>query len=289
MNLPGHPDGELRRAQHAGTPVSAESEAQRQQLLLGVLWRGMPDDALGSWLRDAPPRAARGLSAYRGNGEALAARALAAAYPTLAELIGSEGFEALARAHWRRQPPTCGDMAWYGAGLAEALAADAQLADEPYLADCARLDWAVHVIESAADAPQAPEGLERLASEDPAKLHMLLRPGLVLLSSRWPVATIWQAHRSAGPDRFAPVREAFAQQRGEHALVWREGWQARVSMMAEADAVFTQALIDGLPLAAALDAAGSDFAFEPWLLQALQQSWLLAVQPAVTDAAGDPA
>lgn len=260
--------------------MSVEAEAQRQQLLLSVLWRGAPDAALGSWLRDAPVRAARGLAAYRGNGEALAARALAAAYPTVAELMGSESFEALARAHWRRLPPTCGDMATYGAGLADAIAADAQLDDEAYLADCARLDWALHRIEAAADVPQPPTGLDLLGGDDPAALRLQLRPGLVLLTSRWPVVTIWKAHRRTEADRFAPVREAFAQQRSERALVWRDGWRAAVSELDEADARFTQALLDGLPLCQSLDVAGEQFAFEPWLLQALQQGWLAAVLPA---------
>ncbi|HSW05834.1 DNA-binding domain-containing protein [Aquabacterium sp.] len=267
--------------------MSSDTEAQRQQLLLRVLWRDVPDTALGGWLRDAPPRAARGLSAYRSNGEALAARALAASFPTVAELIGDDSFAALARAYWRRHPPTCGDMAAYGDGLAEFIAADEQLADEACLADCARLDWAVHRTEAAADAHPPPEGLALLGSEDPAALAMVLRPGLVLLSSRWPVATIWLAHRSGGPERFAPVREAFAEQRAEHALVWREGWRPRVSALAEAEARFMRALLDARPLAAALDGAGADFVFEPWLLQALQQGWLAAVLPCLDHSVGD--
>ncbi|WP_395699878.1 putative DNA-binding domain-containing protein [Aquabacterium sp.] len=265
--------------------AACEREAQRQQLLLRTLWREAPDATLAGWLRDAAPRQARGLSAYRANGEALAARALAAAYPTVAELIGEEAFAAVAARHWRERPPTCGDMALYGAGLAEALAADAQLASEPYLADCARLDWAVHRAETAADAHAPPEGLQRLVTDDPAELALVLRPGLVLLASRWPIVTIWQAHRSHAEDRFAPVREAFAQQRGEQALVWREGWRPRVSALADAEARFTQALLGAQPLAVALDAAGEGLDFEAWLMQALQHGWLAAVLPCPPHAA----
>ncbi len=267
--------------------TACELEAQRQQLLLRTLWREAPDATLAGWLRDAAPRQARGLSAYRANGEALAARALAAAYPTVAELIGEEAFAAVAARHWRERPPTCGDMALYGAHLAEAIAADERLASEPYLADCARLDWAVHRVEAAADTHSPPEGLQRLASDDPAALAMVLRPGLVLLSSPWPIATIWQAHRSQGEDRFAPVREAFAQQRGEQVLVWREGWRPRVACLAPAEARFTQALLEAVSLAAALDTAGEGFDFEAWLMQALQHGWLAAVLPCLPGLAGE--
>lgn len=254
-------------------------EALRQQLLLRALWREAPEAALGGWLRDAPSRQQRALAAYRVNGEALAARALAAAFPTVEQLVGSEAFAALAAAHWRAQPPTSGDMATYGAMLAAFIDRDAQLADLPYLGDVARLDWAVHRIESAADVHQPPEGLERLGTDDPAELAMLLRPGIVLLGSRWPVATIWHAHRQAGADRFAPVREALAAGVGEQVLVWREGWRPRVLALAEADARFTAALLAARPLGVALDAAGAGFDFEPWLLQALQHGWLAALLP----------
>lgn len=267
--------------------MSIDLEARRQQQLLRVLWRDSPDAALQGWLRDAPVRAARGLAAYRANGEALAARALAAAFPTVAQLMGDDSFARLARAHWRAQAPVCGDMAAYGADLPEAIAAQPQLADEPYLADSARLDWAVHRAESAADAEGAPEGLALLAEADPAMLTLRWRPGTRVLRSRWPVGSIWRAHRSQAADRFAPVREALAQQRGEAVLVWRDAWRARVDPLDDGVADFMLAVQAGHSLAVALDAAGPNFNFEPWLLQALQQGWLAAVLPGVAPAAGD--
>ncbi|MBI5257969.1 MAG: putative DNA-binding domain-containing protein [Burkholderiales bacterium] len=267
--------------------MSRDIEARRQQLLLQALWRELPEAALAGWLREGPARAARGLQAYRHNGEAVAHRALAASHPTVAELLGDEAFAAVARSHWRAHPPTCGDMGCYGAGLADTLAQTPQLAEEPYLPDCARLDWAVHRLEVAADLHEPPQGLALLGTEHPARLAMVLRPGLVLVSSRWPVATLWQAHRQHGPARFAAVREAFAEGRGEHALAWREGWRPRVSALGEAEAHFTRALLAACTVSAALDAAGPGFAFEPWLLQALQHGWLAAVLPCTDPAAGD--
>ena len=253
-------------------------EAQRQALLLRALWRRAPDTALSGWLRDAPPRAARGLSAYRANGAAIAARSLAAAFPTVAQLVGDESFDALAAAFWHACPPTRGDLAEHGADLPAFIAADAQLADVPWLADSARLDWAVHRAESSADAQNPPAGLERLGTDDPATLCLSLQPGVALVESRWPIASVWQAHRRTADDRFQAVRDALAEGRGEAALVWREGWRAQVAPLPAADAAFTRALLAGQPLLPALDAAGADFAFEPWLLDALRHGRLAAVQ-----------
>ena len=263
-------------------------EAQRQALLLRTLWRRSPDGVLAGWLRDAPARAARGLSAYRSNGAALAARSLGAAFPTVAQLVGAESFEALAAAFWRAHPPVRGDLAEHGAGLPEFIAADAQLADVPWLADSARLDWAVHRAEASADADEPPVGLERLGTDDPATLCLCLRPGVALVASRWPVATLWQAHRSTADDRFQAVRDALAEGRAEAALVWREGWRAQVAPLPPADAAFTRTLLAGQPLLPALDAAGADFAFEPWLLDALRHGRLAAVQMRVQMHGADP-
>ena len=146
-------------------------EAQRQQALLRVLWRDAPAQALSGWMR-TPQQVPDGLSAYRANAGAHAERALAAAYPTLQLLLGDESFAALARAHWQADPPLRGDLAQWGAGLPAFIADDAQLASEPYLADMARLDWAVHQAEQAADA-QDVQGLPLLADVD-----ALVKPAL---------------------------------------------------------------------------------------------------------------
>jgi Putative DNA-binding domain len=256
---------------------AVDKEALRQRMLLRMLWADAGPDVLSGWLRDARPRASRGLQAYRAHAGALAERALAAAYPTVAQLVGDESFAALARALWFAQPPQHGDIAQWGEGLAAFIEAAPQLAEEPYLADVARLDWAVHRAEQAAERGPV-LGLEQLAQADPAWLRLRLAEGLALCASAHPVASIWQAHRSSAEDRFAGVRAAFAAGRGEHALVWRDGFQARVQALPDADARFMQALLQAQPLDAALDAAGTGFAFEHWLPRALQCGWLAAVE-----------
>jgi hypothetical protein len=250
-----------------------EREALRQQMLLRALWRDARSGVLAGWLRDADP--AHGLAAYRGNAGGIAERALAAAFPTVAELVGTDSFGALARAFWHAEPPMRGDLAQWGERLPAFIAASEQLADEPYLADVARLDWAVHRAESAADAPPGAAGLEAIGGADPSQVVLQLRPGTALVSSPHPVATIWHAHRSDAADRFAAARAAFAADVAEHALVWRDGWCARVEALAPADAAFTAAVLDRASLASALQHAGPAFEFEPWLLRSLRDGWLV--------------
>ncbi|WP_425261352.1 putative DNA-binding domain-containing protein [Rubrivivax sp. RP6-9] len=259
------------------TGVDLHKEALRQQLLLRALWRDARPAVVSGWLRDGA-RAPRGLQAYQAHAGALAERALAAAYPTLQQLLGDTSFAALARAHWHAEPPERGDIGQWGAALPGCIAADAQLADEPYLADVARLEWAVHLAACAADAAPA-TGLERLADAEPAALWLQLQPGTALVRSPHPIVTLWHAHRSDADDRFAPVRAAFAAGSGEAALVRRCGWRTEVLALDAARAGFTAALLAGQTLAGALEAAGDGFAFEPWLLDALQCGALAAVAP----------
>ncbi|MDP1901085.1 MAG: DNA-binding domain-containing protein [Rubrivivax sp.] len=255
--------------------TGSDKEALRQQMLLRALLADARPGVVGGWLRDGEGLA-RGLAAYRANAGALAERALAAAFPTLQQLLGEESFAALARAFWLRHPPLRGDMGLWGEAL-PAFVADAEsLAEEPYLGDVARLEWAVHRAERAADGG-AVAGLHLLGTDDPEKLWLRLAPGTALVRSPHPVATIWHAHRSQAEDRFDAVRAAFAAGRGEAALVSRQGWQATVRALADDEARFTEAVLAGRPLAQALLAAGADFAFEPWLVAVLQRQGLAAV------------
>lgn len=255
-------------------------EALRQQMLLRALWRDARPAVVAGWMRDGA-RFERGLSAYRANAGALAERALAAAYPTLRELLSADSFAALARAFWHAAPPSRCDLAEWGAGLAAFVAADGQLVDEPYLADVARLEWAVHAAERAAD-PTPPQGLQWLTEAEPSVLRLRLQPGTALVSSPHPVVSIWQAHRSDAEGRFAPVRAAFAAGVGEYALVRRRGWKAEVLALPAPTAHLYAALLAGRRLGAALAEAGDGYDFESWLLDALRDGAIAAVTPEAT-------
>jgi hypothetical protein len=255
-----------------------QREALRQQQLLRCLWRQGSDASLNPWLREPAERVAHGLAAYRSNAGAIAERALVAAFPTVQQLIGGESFAQLARALWQRFAPQRGDLAQFGDALPAWIELDPQLASEPYLADVARVDWAVHAIEQAADVEQPPAGLALLADADPSQLRVRLRPGLVLVASKWPVATIWQAHRRDDADRFAAVRAAFEARAHETALVTRVGWRAEVEAVDVATAEFTLALQHGMGLGRALDEAGDALAFDRWLQRALTNHWLQAIE-----------
>ncbi len=162
----------------SATDTAHRREALRQQLLLRVLWRDADSGVPQGHARPLGAHALKaGVAAYRGNAGAVAERALAGTFPTLAELVGDDAAGALARDFWRHHPPARGDLAEWGDALPGFVAASAQLADEPYLADVARLEWQVHLASRAADAPTLAPDLQVLAGADPSRLRLRLTPG----------------------------------------------------------------------------------------------------------------
>jgi hypothetical protein len=269
--------------------MNTAREAQRQQALLSTLLRDTGAQALAAWMQEGTPFA-RGLQAYQAHAGELAERTLAAAFPTLQQLLGDTSFAALARAFWRHSPPRRGDVARWGDGLPAFAAAASDLAGEPYLADVARLEWAVHEAHTAADTTPTSLGLQHLSEGDPARLRLVPCAGTALVVSPYPVVSVWQAHQpetqpqetsADGPaDAFAAVREAFAQQRAEAALVWRRAWRVEVAAIPAAEVDFTRQVMQGVAVGPALEAAMSQgrFDFETWLLAQLKRGWLEGVE-----------
>ena len=272
--------------------MSAAAELARQQALLNALRTGTPTGlpvaavALRGRVAQQPADRLAGLQAYRANAQAIAERALSAAYPVLARLVGEETMAALARDLWHEHPPTRGDLAWFGAELADQLAATPELADVPYLADMARLEWAVHRTHTAADPHDEQPDLQALASEDPDALCVRFVDGCACVASTWPVLTIWRAHQvpaEAEPD-LEPAREALAAGQGEAAWVWRRGHRVDVAALTSAECAFNQDLLAGEalgPALASVSARHPQFSFEQWLLRALRDGWLAGLQPLI--------
>lgn len=249
--------------------------AQQQQALLDALFVWPAQDAMKLVAACASDSGARGLKAYQTNGHMLAERALGAAYPVVAQLLGQESFGDLARALWHAHPPLRGDVAQWGDTLPAFLRDSPQLQDEPYLHDVALAEWALHRSASAADCTPDLATLVLLTTEDPAQLGVVLAPGCAVVRSPWPVASLLTAHLEGVPtllEAGQQLRDAVAQD----AIVWRAGLQPRVRAALPGEADVLQALLLHRPLAQALDAAVA-LDFGAWLPLAVQTQLVLGV------------
>lgn len=256
--------------------------AREQSALLQAIFEPRPENAikiLANYDQPAWTLAQKGLKTYRANGHALAERALAAAYPVLARLIGATSFAALARDFWHHQSPTDGDIGLWGGALPGFVQASAQLADEPYLGDVARAEWTLHVAAGVADAPTDPASWALLAQADPADTYLLLAPGTTVLSSQYPVASVLAAHANADTvDEYALTLAGERLRAGvaETLIVWRDGLRPAAREALPGEAALVGALLAQAPLATAL-AAAPELDFTHWLTQAAQTGLLRAV------------
>jgi hypothetical protein len=264
--------------------AGAAAEARRQQALLQALAQASLPLPAGVSVLGRLADASAGLRTYRANAQACAERALAAAYPVLAQMLGEEAMRALARDLWRAQPPLHGDLACFGGGLAGWVAGVPAWAGMPWLADVARLEWAVHTAQGAADAPAAPPDLQPLGDAAPDRLRVEFVPGSARIVSEWPVLTLWRAHQrpvDTAPDLHA-ARQALAERRAEAVWVWRRGLQVELAALGMAELAFNDHLTAGLALGQALAevlAGHPDFSFEHWLTRALREGWLARFLP----------
>jgi hypothetical protein len=212
----------------------------------------------------------RGLQVYQANRAVLAERTLTSTFPVLAQLIGMESFEPLARHFWQQHPPQRGDMGQWGAELPEFLEAMPQLAGEPFLPDVARLEWALHRAASAPDVVLDAPSFALLSDDAPVSLA--LSPGAYSMASAYPAVSIINAHLGGQPT-FDEAAELLRLGQGEHALVWRQGFKPRLRVLSAAEYQLITALEKRVTLEAALDTvSGIDAAFDfnTWLGQAVQ-------------------
>lgn len=252
-------------------------EAQ-QQALLNALFDWPAQAASHQLLRMATGVGSnfeRGLRAYQANGHSLAERALRAAYPVLAEILGAESFADLARELWHREPPQRGDVAQWGQALAGFVKASPQLQDVPYLADVAHAEWALHRCAVAFDSEADLKSLALLTTEDPQTLTFALAPGLATQASVWPIASILLAHLQGAPS-FEQVASDLRNQTSQDVVVWRAVYQPKLRLALKGELAFLNALLGGQAIEAALECAhGLDFS--QWLPMAVQTSLVLGV------------
>jgi uncharacterized protein (UPF0276 family) len=191
------------------------------------------------------------LALYRGNLTSTWDKTLSAAYPVLRQLVGDEFFSALSRAYGMAHPSRDADLNLFGGSFASFLEGFEHVADYPYLPDMARLEWALHRAHFAADA-RALEAAElgALTPEQLEAARFTLAPACCLLSSKWAVAALWQAHQAGSGVDFPSDMAAPG-----FALAARPRWKAELVPLSQAAHAALEVLAQGGRFGAALDAA----------------------------------
>jgi hypothetical protein len=126
-------------------------------------------------------------------------------FPVICRLVDERFFRYAANAYIRQHPPTAPCLFEYGAHFPAFLAAFPPCRHLEYLADVARLEWALHVAWHAGlRVPLDPAELAGLAPHDVAQLTFQFDPSVTLLESPWPIDQIWRVNQ-ADSEVNAPV------------------------------------------------------------------------------------
>jgi hypothetical protein len=212
-------------------------------------------------LEDALAPAER-LDVYRNNFFASLANALRLSFPAVHRLVGEEFFQAAAQSFIAAEPPRSAYLNAYGADFADHLAAFPPAATLAYLADVARLEWAVNRALHAPDAgAPAAEDFAAMAEMPPERLVLTPHPSIGLLRFDSPIEEIWRAVLAQDDQSLGAIDLRAGPQ---YLMVERSAAGVQVSRLGEAEWRFTAALCAGESFAAAADAA-SDLDISPIL------------------------
>jgi hypothetical protein len=215
-------------------------------------------DLVAAVAGDTIPAAAR-LDVYRHHVFASLGSALAATFPTVQALVGPEFFRGLARAFVGHTLPLQPVLAEYGADFPAFIASHEAARDLPYLADVARLDWALNLAFHAPPGGrlQAAE-LSAVAAARLPSLSIALAPGAVLIRSRYPLARIWETSQPGAASETVDLNSG-----GADLLVLRRPDDAAFVILSAGEAAFMAMLSAGLSLEqAAEEALRADPAFD---------------------------
>jgi len=193
------------------------------------------------------------LSIYINTGLSVRVNALRLTFPAVQRLVGAEFFEGAARHFMALGPNATPAGAWlneYGEELIGFLASFPPALGIPYLADVARLEWAVNRALHAPDRPSL--ALERLGrgSAAPGDLRFVPHGAVSLLSLGSPADAIWRAVLE-GDD--AALRCVDLSDAPVWLLIERDAAGVQVRRLAERAWRFMARLCAGEPLHAALD------------------------------------
>lgn len=235
---------------------------------------GSPEQFARSIAHNTAAIKPKGIQVYRCNLLANASRALEISFPTLTQLLGIEGVQALAALYYDAHPLLTGDWGEWGEHLAQWLSQQETLHDMPYLANVAQLDWLCHCIERAATPEHTEASIAILNAIDGQFLHLNPTHYLAVMASRFPLLEIWQAHYAKEHREVWLTRANLALPEGaqQYLLISREHWRASPSIISHEAYLFFTSLLQGNTLAHAInEASNKGVKTLPWLHSALQQ------------------
>lgn len=206
-------------------------------------------------------------------------------FPATLAIVGEDEFREITRVYLDRHPPTEPSIDWAGRHFGAFLRGQSVLARFPFLADLARLEWAISEISVAPDcASLTAAELQNVPLEHWPSLTLRAIPASQILPCDWLVCDLRSAIQ-ADRQWNAPPRGAVA------ALVWRTAGQVYFREPEAAEQLALELLSGGVTFAALCERLSVKLADEnpaPAINQMLA-GWIADGLLAAPAAAGSPA
>jgi len=214
---------------------------------------------LGSKLQAGDANPVNRFGIYRNNTLISLTGSLKVNFPVTVQLVHERFFHWAAQEFIRNHPPEQARLSSYGAKLPAYLASLPACRSVPYVAEVARLEWAICTSLHAEEHDSCSvEALSRLGGAV-GDARLVLQPTVQLIPSRWPTIDIWNAHQKKTVDLPDVIIR-----RATYVQVARLGDRIRLSSLSAGRCAFRRGLARGLSLVAAIDLAMSrDRSFAP--------------------------
>lgn len=187
---------------------------------------------------------------YRNNVAVSLRDALGDTFPVVKQLVGEEFFAGMAQAFVREHLPQTPVLLEYGGAFPRFIERFPPADGVPYLADMARVEWAWLQAYHAADATSiAAEAMAGIAEDKLDDLKFVAHPSLWLISSDWPVVSMWLAHQSSGEPDLSNLPSG-----PEYGLIIRPDYDVDVHVISASASRMIDELADEQPLGVAFAA-----------------------------------
>lgn len=187
---------------------------------------------------------------YRNNVAVSLRDALGDTFPVVKQLVGEEFFAGMAQAFVREHLPQTPVLLEYGGAFPRFIERFPPADGVPYLADMARVEWAWLQAYHAADAmPIAADAMAGIAEDKLDDLKFDTHPSLWLISSDWPVVSMWLAHQGNGEPDLSDLPSG-----PECGLIIRPDYDVDVHVISDSASRLIDELADEQPLGVAFAA-----------------------------------
>ncbi len=187
---------------------------------------------------------------YRNNVAVSLRDALGETFPIVKQLVGEEFFAGMAQAFVREHLPQTPVLSEYGGAFPRFIERFPPADGVPYLSDMARVEWAWLQAYHAADATSiSADAMAGIAEDKLDDLRFETHPSLWLISSEWPVISMWLAHQGNDAPDLSKLPSG-----PEHGLIIRPDYDVDVHVISASASRLIDQLADEQPLGIAFAA-----------------------------------